>query len=604
MQTEMKPVQIVPEARPAAPTETPRSAAPAPRDDHRPEFWSNGSLDRALRAGVGRMTGGVSPHSAFSAWSDWISHLARAPGRQMQIAEYGVRNQVKLARTLFGLDEGFAPGRSDHRFDHVGWNQMPFRALQQVFLAAEDTLEELTQDIRGMRKQSGDRVRFMVRQGLDTVSPSNFPATNPEIIEKTIASGGKNLAQGARNLTEDWSETLQGARRNQPSDFVVGRNIAATPGQVVFRNALFELIQYAPQTKEVHPEPVLIVPAWIMKYYILDLSQQNSLIGYLVRNGYTVFAISWRNPGPEMRHISLDDYRRLGVMAAIDTIGKVVPQTPIHACGYCLGGTILSIAAATMAREGDTRLASISLLAAQTDFSEAGELMLFVDESQVAFLEDLMWDKGYLEQSQMVGAFRALRARDLVWSRMIRRYYLAEQEDATDLTVWNADATRMPYRMHADYLRALFLENRLTAGRFAVDNRVIALRDIDAPFFVVGTEKDHIAPWRSVYKTTLFTDADLSFVLTSGGHNGGILSEPGHPHRHFRAGHRTPESQYMDPDTWLRHHPRQEGSWWPLWKDWLEARSAGALRAPPAMGAPDRGLEPLCPAPGTYVLEH
>lgn len=256
-----------------------------------------------------------------------------------------------------------------------------------------------------------------------------------------------------------------------------------------------------------------------------------------------------------------------------------------------------------MARDEDNRLGSVSLLAAQTDFTEAGELMLFLDESQVAYLEDMMWDQGFLDQRQMSGAFQALRAEDLIWTRAVRRYLMGQQDKAADISVWNMDATRMPSTMHSQYLRGLFMENRLTAGRYAVEGRVIALKDIKAPFFVVGTEKDHIAPWRSVYKTSLFTDGDLTFILTKGGHNGGIVSEPGHPHRHYRKGHRAPGAFYMDPDTWLASHEKTEGSWWLEWRDWLQSvQKSSDQVAPPQMGAPAKGLPPLCAAPGTYVF--
>ncbi|MFZ2102038.1 MAG: alpha/beta fold hydrolase [Oricola sp.] len=577
--------------------------------ENAPERGRYDTLDRALRASMARLTAGVSIHSAGTAWADWWTHLSRAPGRQAELYEKAVRSAWKLVfdamgqSSPLGTDAGFHEDADDRRFGHPAWDHLPFRAWKQSFLAVEDWWTEATTEVRGMRHADADRVAFMARQMLDMASPSNSPLLNPEIIEGTIRNGGVNLVEGAQNFAADVARQLANAPAPESPDYRVGENIACTPGSVVYRNEVMELIQYAPQTGKVRAEPVLIVPAWIMKYYILDLSPDNSLISYLVGQGFTVFAISWRNPGPEQRDLSLDDYRRLGVMAALDTIGHVVPGERIHACGYCLGGTILSIAAATMARDGDARLASISLLAAQTDFTEAGELMLFLDESEIAYLEDMMWDQGYLDQKQMDGAFRALRARDLIWSRAIRRYFLGEEEEQFDISVWNADSTRMPYRMHSDYLRGLFLENRLTAGRFAVEGRVIALSDIDAPIFVVGTEKDHIAPWRSVYKTALFTDSELTFVLTSGGHNGGIVSEPGHRGRHYRIGLRERDGKYTDPMSWREGHAPRDGSWWIEWSQWLAARSSAELRDPPAAGAPKDGLPPLCAAPGTYVFQ-
>jgi polyhydroxyalkanoate synthase len=384
--------------------------------------------------------------------------------------------------------------------------------------------------------------------------------------------------------------------------FEVGVNLAVTPGAVVFRNELIELIQYQPTTDKVRAEPILIVPAWIMKYYILDLSPQNSLVRYLVEHGFTVFCISWRNPGREQRDVSLRDYRRLGVMAALDAIEAITGAKRVHAAGYCLGGTLLAIAAAAMARDGDARLASVSLLAAQVDFDEPGELGLFIDESQVSFLEDMMWQEGFLDQHRMAGTFQMLRSQDLVWSRLVREYLVGDRPPFTDLMAWNVDATRMPYRMHSQYLRSLFLNNELSRGRFKVDGRIIHIEHIRAPVFAVATISDHVSPWRSVFKLTRLLDTDLTFVLTTGGHNAGIVAEPGRPRRAFRVLEHGAKDPPLDPATWASSAHETAGSWWQVWTDWLITRSGGEVEPPP-LGHQGRGFARLCPAPGTYVHE-
>jgi len=315
-----------------------------------------------------------------------------------------------------------------------------------------------------------------------------------------------------------------------------------------------------------------------------------------------VFMISWRNPGPEDRDTTMEDYRTLGAMAALAAVNAIVPERKVHAAGYCIGGTLLAIAAAAMARDGDHRLASTTFFAAQTDFTEAGELMLFIDESQLAFLEDVMWEQGFLDSRQMAGAFQVLRSNDLVWSRVMHDYLMGDARPMTDLMAWNTDATRMPFRMHAEYLRRLFLQNDLAEGRFTAGGRPIALKDLKLPLFAVGTERDHVAPWHSVYKFHLLTDAEVTFVLTSGGHNAGIVSEPGHAGRRFRIATKRPSDGYVDPQVWCSDTPIRGGSWWPEWVQWLATHS-GAPMAPPAIGAPAAGYAPNADAPGTYVLQ-
>jgi polyhydroxyalkanoate synthase len=383
--------------------------------------------------------------------------------------------------------------------------------------------------------------------------------------------------------------------------FSVGRDLAVTPGKVVFRDAVMELIQYAPATATLGAEPVLIVPDWTMKYYILDLSSANSLVLWLVRRGRTVFAISWRNPGADIRDMSLDDYRVLGVMAAIEAVRSICPGAAIHATGYSLGGTLLTIAAAAMARDGDDRLASLSLFAAQTDFTEAGELQLFVTEDQLDVLNDITLAQGYLDSAQMGAAFQRRRLNDLIWNGPIHDYLLGEHDATSDLLAWEADGIRLPPRMHIEYLRQLFLHNDLAEGRFHVAGRRLALADLKLPLFVVGTERDKVAPWRSVFKLHLLIDGELTFVLTSGGHNAGIVSEPGHKMRHFRIRVRYAGADTLDPDEWESTTSSTKGSWWLAWGRWLDEHSLGQLRGPPTMGAPD--FPPICDAPGAYVHE-
>ncbi|WP_420133456.1 PHA/PHB synthase family protein [Rhodopseudomonas sp.] len=560
--------------------------------------------DRALHATLAPLTGGLSPTALSLAYADWLSHLFWSPARRRELAHDALRRASRVTEAALFPSAPWsliAPQPQDRRFSAPEWQQPPFNLMAQSFLLAEEWWHAATIGNRGVSRQNEKIVEFATRQMLDVFAPSNFPGTNPEVIQRTLASGGDNVTAGLHNWWEDLLHAVSHDPEPNP-DFKVGRDVAVTAGKIVYSNELIELIQYAPSTEAVRPEPVLIVPAWIMKYYILDLSPHNSLVKYLTEHGFTVFMVSWRNPTEHERDVSLEDYRRLGVMAALDAVGAIVPDRRIHAAGYCLGGTLLSIAAAAMARDGDERLQSITLFAAQTDFTEAGELTLFINESQVAFLEDMMWKRGVLDTSQMAGAFQILRSNDLIWSRMVRDYLMGERSPPNDLMAWNADATRMPYRMHSEYLRKLFLDNDLAEGHYLVDGKPIALSDIHTPIFVVGTVRDHVAPWRSTYKIHLLADAQITFCLTGGGHNAGIVSPPSPKAHGYQVMVKEADGPYVGPDVWLAEAPHAEGSWWTEWVNWLGARSGEPVQ-PPRMGLPDANIAALPDAPGSYVLQ-
>jgi len=565
-------------------------------------------IDHFLHAKEARLTGGLSPSSAMAAYMDWLVHLANSPGKQGELVEKALRKSVKfwghIERVLSGKTDCpcIDPLPQDRRFRSAEWQRLPFSLYYQSFLLVQQWWHNATVGVQGVSDHHQDVVAFSARQILDVFSPSNFPATNPEVLKAILKSGGANLFRGLQNLTEDWQRAALQHPPVGTENFRVGEDVAVTPGKVVYRNRLIELIQYEPTSKSTHPEPILIVPAWIMKYYILDLSQKNSMVRYLRDAGHTVFMISWKNPTEEDRDLGMDDYLELGVMRALSVVRAIVADKPVHTVGYCIGGTLLSIAAAALERDRMDWLKTVTLFAAQVDFTEAGELMLFIDQSQVSYLEDLMWDKGYLDTREMAGAFQLLRSNDLIWSRIVHDYLMGERRPMTDLMAWNADATRLPYRMHSEYLRRLFLNNDFAEGHYFVGDKPVALTDIHVPVMVVGAERDHVAPWKSVFKINLLSDTDVTFLLTSGGHNAGIISEPGHPDRHYRIATKHEGEPFMAPEEWFTVTPATEGSWWPAWQAWLAAHSAEKGK-PPGMGSRSAGYVPLYDAPGKYVLE-
>jgi polyhydroxyalkanoate synthase len=567
------------------------------------------TLDRMFNAWMAGYSMGLDPRVFALVALDWWVKLSWSPGTHARLTEKAIRKCFQLsALSIQSLIDREAPPAieplpQDHRFDYAGWRKPPFNLMSQSFLLAQQWWANATTGVPALSERRKDIMNFVVRQFLDVMSPSNSLVTNPEVLDATVRERGQNLLRGYENWKDDWRRLVAGREAAGMDRFRPGRDVAITPGKVVFRNHLMELIQYTPSTSQVYAEPVLIVPAWIMKYYILDLSPHNSLVKFLVDKGHTVFMISWRNPTGDDRDLGMDDYRRLGIMAALDVIGAIQPKRRVHSVGYCLGGTLLAIATAAMARNGDRRLKTMTLLAAQTDFSEAGELMLFITDEQVSFLEAMMWDRGVLDTQQMAGAFQLLRSNDLIWSRIVRDYMLGKRRPPNDLMAWNADQTRMPYRMHSEYLRSLLLNNELATGRYYVDEKPIAINDIRIPIFSVASVTDHVAPWKSVYRINLLANSqEVTFLLTTGGHNAGIVSEPGHRGRSFKIATRRGGREYVDPETWQEQTPSVRGSWWPTWQNWLAEHSGNPTELP-GLGAAEAGYPPLDDAPGTYVFQ-
>src|SRR5512137_881115 len=562
-------------------------------------------VSRHFLATLAQWTGGLSPQAFGGAWLSVLARLATAPGRQAELARSALAKTLALAQFSGAALKGEPPRAEGtpyaNRFADPAWAKFPFNLMAQSFLSASEWAREALKNVPGADPAAENIVGFTVREGLELVAPDNYLPTNPQLIRQTVDENGRNLTRGLKHLAEDIARTYKGLGPIGVENYAVGKQVAATKGKVILRTKLMELIQYSPQTEHVYAEPVLIVPAWIMKYYILDLSPKNSLVNYLTGLGHTVSMISWKNPTAEDRNVTMDDYLTLGVRAALDAVTTVVPKHKVHAVGYCIGGTLLSIAAAELAAREDDRLASVTMFAAQTDFSEPGELSIFISPAQLAMLEAMMWKKGVLESRQMGGAFQMLRTYDLLWNPSLQTYVKGERTGVNDLMSWNADGTRMAYRMHTDYLHQLYLNNDLAAGRYVALGETLDLAAVEQPMFVVGTETDHVAPWKSVYKVgKLVRSADYTFCLTSGGHNAGIISGPQHPKRRHRVLTMKAGARLPSPEQYMKKVEPVQGSWWPTFAAWLAEHSTKTKVAPPKMGA--AGYKPVCNAPGEYVL--
>ena len=503
----------------------------------------------------------------------------------------------KTAERMLMLHARDADAPKDKRFKHPEWSENAvFNFVKDSYLVVAESILSAIRDVKGMDEASARKVDFYTRQFVDALSPSNFVATNPEVLTATLASGGQNLLRGLENLLADL-ERGNGRLAITMTDmkaFRLGENIATTPGKIVYQNELMQLIQYTPSTREVRRRPLLIVPPWINKFYVLDLQPKNSFIKWAVDQGHTVFAISWVNPDEKLAAKGLENYMLEGPLAALDAIESATGERSVNAIGYCLGGTLLASTAAYSAAKGDDRITSATYFATLVDFTEVGDMAVFIDEEQLASLERRMRERGYLEAQDMATAFNMLRANDLIWSFVVSNYLLGKEHIPVDLLFWNSDSTCMPAAMHSFYLRKMYQQNLLAKpGGITLADTPIDLSKVRTPTFILATREDHIAPWKSTYAATRLYSGPIKFVLCDAGHMAGVISPPGTKYGHW-ANDKLPSS----PDEWFGGATPNQGSWWPLWDQWVTQLDGGRVPA----REPGSGELPIIEdAPGSYV---
>jgi polyhydroxyalkanoate synthase subunit PhaC len=504
------------------------------------------------------------------------------------------------AQRLAGNGGGpvIAPRPEDRRFSDSAWeeNQL-FDFIKQSYLLSARWLQSTVSNVEGLDPKTAKKVDFYTRQFVDAMAPSNFVMTNPEVLRKTLESGGENLVKGLENLLQDMERgkgQLQ-IKMTDPEAFEVGRNVAVTPGKVVFQNDLIQLLQYEPTTPEAARRPLLIIPPWINKYYILDLREKNSFIRWAVAEGQTVFVVSWVNPDERLAEKSFEDYMLEGPLAALEAIEKATGEKQANVIGYCLGGTLLAATLAYMAVKKIDRVASATFLTTLVDFTEPGELGVFIDEEQLKSLESRMAEKGYLDGGAMAATFNMLRANDLIWSFVVNNYLLGKEPFPFDLLYWNSDSTRMPAAMHSFYLRKMYQENLLAKpGGISLKKTPIDLTKVKTPVFIMSTKEDHIAPWKSTYAATQLYQGPVTFVLAASGHVAGVVNPPASGKYHHWVNPKTPK----DPEVWLKTATEQPGSWWPSWSRWVAQFADGKVKA---RRPGDGKLRPIEDAPGSYA---
>jgi polyhydroxyalkanoate synthase subunit PhaC len=490
------------------------------------------------------------------------------------------------------------PDPRDKRFADPEWstNQF-FDFLKQGYLLTVQWANRLVRDAEGLDPHTQQKADFYMRQIANAIAPSNFVLTNPELLRETLSSNAENLVRGMHMLAED-IQAGHGNLRIRQSDstmFEVGRNLALTPGKVIFENALMQLIQYAPTTETVLKRPLLIVPPWINKFYILDLTPEKSFIKWAVAQGLTVFVVSWVNPDANLAQKSFEDYMREGPLTALDVIEQATGEREVHTIGYCVGGTLLATTLAYMATKGDERIVSATFFAAQVDFTHAGDLKVFVDEEQIAAREREMGERGYLEGKKMANAFNLLRSNDLIWPYVINNYLKGKEPAPFDLLYWNSDATRMPAANHSFYLRNCYLENRLSKGDMVIGGKKLDLKSVKVPIYNLATREDHIAPARSVLLGSKFFGGPVRFVLAGSGHIAGVVNPPDKMKYQYWTG---PKPTSANLDAWLAKAKEHAGSWWPDWFEWLKKLDPAEV---PARAPGGGNLTPIEDAPGSYV---
>ena len=506
----------------------------------------------------------------------------------------------RTAQRLLGQEAApvIEPATDDRRFRHEHWSEnAAFDFIKQSYLLSARCLHRTVRGAEGLDERTQRKLEFHTRQLIDALSPSNFAHTNPEVVQATLDSGGGNLVRGLEKLLDDLARG-KGELKVSMTDrsaFELGRNVATTPGKVVFQNELMQLIQYTPSTKQVARRPLLIVPPWINKFYILDLQPKNSFIKYCVDQGQTVFVVSWVNPDERHRDMGWDAYMTLGPLAALDAIEQATGESEVNAIGYCIGGTLLATVLGWMAAADDRRIASATFFTCIMDFEDAGELTLFVDEEQLAKIERQMDEKGYLDAGAMASTFNLMRANDLIWSFVVGNYLLGKEAMPFDLLYWNSDSTRMPAATHRYYLRNMYQKNLLKEpGGLVLKGTPIDLRQVTVPVFLLSAREDHIAPWRNTYAAAGLYAGPVRFVLAGSGHIAGVINPAGSA----KYGHWTNDELPADPDAWLEGATQHPGSWWSLWAEWQGQLAGGEVAArEPGQG----GLPALEPAPGSYV---